>query len=69
MLTTGADTGAAFTGTTNNDTFNAAETTAVTWTVADKIDGGAGNDTFNVTQAAAITVPTGATVSNIETEI
>lgn len=66
-LTTGADTGAAFTGTTNNDTFNAAETTAVTWTVADKIDGGAGNDTFNVTQAAAITVPTGATVSNIET--
>ncbi|MEI4264146.1 DUF4214 domain-containing protein [Roseovarius sp. D0-M9] len=66
-LTTGADTGAAFVGTANNDIFNAAQTTAATWSVGDAIDGGAGNDTFNVTQTAAVTNPTGATVKNIET--
>jgi len=67
-LTTGADTGAAFVGTTGNDTFNAASVAAGdTWTVGDAIDGGAGVDTFNVTQTNAITLPTGATVSNIET--
>jgi S-layer protein len=66
-LTVGADTGAAFTGSSGDDTFNAAETSAATWTVGDAIDGGAGNDVFNITQTAAITAPTGATVKNVET--
>jgi len=66
-LTIGADSGAAFTGTANNDTFTAADTTATTWTVGDAIDGGAGTDTFTVIRTAAITKPTGATVANIET--
>lgn len=35
--------------------------------MGDKLDGGAGNDTLEVTQTAAITLPTGATVTNIET--
>jgi S-layer protein len=65
-LTIGADTGAAFTGTANNDTFNAAQTTAATWTTGDAIDGGAGVDTFNVTQTGKIVNPVGATVRNIE---
>ena len=63
-LTIGADT---FNGTAGNDTFTAAQTTGVTWTVGDAIDGGAGADTFNVTQTAAITTPVGTTVKNIET--
>jgi S-layer protein len=68
VLTIGADSGAAFTGTDANDTFTAADTTATTWTVGDVINGGLGNDTFNVIRAAAVTsVPTGASVSNIET--
>jgi S-layer protein len=64
-LTVGADT---FTGTANNDTFNASETTAVHWSVGDKVDGGAGTDTLNVVQTAAIAAaaPVGATVANIE---
>lgn len=66
-LTVGSDTGAAFVGTANNDTFNGnAVAAGNTWSVGDAIDGGMGNDTLNVTQAAAITVPTGASVSNIE---
>lgn len=44
-----------------------AVTAGNTWTVGDAIDGGAGTDTFTVTQTGAITVPTGATVKNIET--
>ena len=71
-LTKGADTGAAFTGTSGNDTFTAADTAdggavGTTWTVGDKIDGGAGNDTLNVISSAAIALPTGATVTNVET--
>ncbi len=67
-LTTGADTGTAFTGTANNDTFNAADVaTGTTWTVGDAIDGGAGTDVFNIIRAAAIALPTAATVTNIET--
>ena len=37
------------------------------WSIGDAIDGGAGTDTFNVTQTGAITLPTGATVTGIET--
>lgn len=67
-LTTGSDTGAPFVGTAGNDIFVGNQNaTGSTWTVGDAIDGGAGNDTFNVTQTAAIALPTGATVSNIET--
>lgn len=64
-LTAGADN---FTGTAGNDTFTAAQVAAGdTWTVGDKLDGGAGNDTLNVTTGNAIALPTGATVTNIET--
>ncbi|TCS98797.1 S-layer protein [Tepidimonas ignava] len=67
MLTTGSDTGAAFTGGAGNDTFIGNQVAAgVTWTVGDAIDGGGGTDTFTVTQTGAITIPTGATVKNIE---
>jgi len=64
-LTIGADN---FTGTSGNDTFNASETTAVHWSVGDKVDGGAGSDTLNVIQTAAIAaaVPVGGSVANIE---
>jgi S-layer protein len=71
-LTTGADAGIGFTGTTGNDTFNAIEDTSglspiPTWTTADAIDGGAGTNTFNVTQTAAIAgTPLSATVTNIQ---
>jgi len=66
-LTTGVDTGAAFVGTARDDTFNAADTTATTWTVGDAIDGGAGTDTFNVVRAAAIAAaPVGSSVKNVE---
>ena len=68
MLTTGADN---FTGTAGNDTFAGSEVATPgatpTWTAGDKLDGGAGTDTFNVIQTAAIALPTGATVSNVET--
>ena len=63
-LTVGADN---FTGTSGNDTFTAAQTTGPTWTVGDKLDGGAGTDTLDVTNTGAITLPTGATVKNVET--
>lgn len=62
-LTTGAD---SLIGTSGNDTFNGAESTAATWTVGDTIDGGAGVDTLNVTQTAVIVAPVGATVKNVE---
>lgn len=70
-LTTGLDTGAAFTGTARNDTFNAVEqivggAAQATWTAADAIVGGAGTDVFNVIQSAAVTAPLAATVSGIE---
>lgn len=37
------------------------------WTTGDAIDGGAGNDTFNIVANGNITVPTAATVKNVET--
>ncbi len=71
-LTTGLNTGAAFTGGDGNDTFNAVEidvngTPTAVWTIGDAIDGGKGNDTFNVLQTGAITTPVGTTVTGIET--
>jgi S-layer protein len=71
-LTTGADTGASFIGTSANDTFNAIEDTSgispiPTWTTNDVIDGGGGTNTFNVTQTAPIDgTPLNATVTNIQ---
>ena len=66
-LTTGSDTGSAFVGTAGNDTFVGNQVGGGnTWTVGDAIDGAGGFDTFTVTQTGAITVPTGATVTNIE---
>ena len=51
--------------TTNNDTFNATDTT---FTLFDRIDGGAGTDTFNYVSAAAITAaaPVGVTLTSVE---
>lgn len=75
-LTTGVDGGAAFTGTSGNDTFNAtpfittAGTSVDTFGALDAIDGGAGNDTFNVVSTATtFSVPTSASVKNIETAV
>ena len=71
-LTTGHDYGAAFTGTSGNDTFQAIEDTSTitplpVWTTSDAIDGGAGINTFNVAQTAAITgTPLSATITNIQ---
>lgn len=68
-LTTGADN---FTGTANDDTFNAAidDNTAAnnTLTVLDQINGGAGTDTLNVivdASGAGVALPT-ATISGVE---
>lgn len=69
-LTTGVDTGASFIGGAGNDTFNAFSVgSAESFSAFDNIDGGNGNDTLNVVSAhgAAFTVPTTATVKNIET--
>ena len=64
-LTTGVDN---FTGTANDDIFNAADSAATaTWTALDKINGGTGNNTLNVSTASAISLPSGATVTNIQT--
>jgi S-layer protein len=65
-LTTGADT---ITGTAGNDTINGAQIGAdASFTVGDTINGGAGTDTFNITQNAAFGgLPTGASVTNVET--
>jgi len=64
-LTTKTDTGADFTGTAGNDTFNADNTGTDVSSVADTIDGGAGTkDTFNLySDGAAAALPT---VKNIE---
>lgn len=68
-LTSGTD---SFTGTANNDTFNAGETNpgagvTDTFTAGDTIDGGAGTDTLNFIKTGAITaIPTGVTVTNVE---
>jgi len=67
-LTTGTDSGAAYTGGVANDTFNAGDIAGgATWTTGDQIDGGAGDDVFNVSSDGAVTTPVGATVANIET--
>ncbi len=60
-LTTAIDT---FIGKSGRDTFNALNGTLTSF---DKLDGGAGNDVLNISSTGAFTVPTGATVSNIET--
>lgn len=71
-LTTGIDTGALFTGTAGNDTFNAFDglvgtTVTPTFSAFDSIDGGAGSNTLNIIQSAAfVAVPT-ASVKNIQT--
>jgi hypothetical protein len=61
-LTTGVDTGAAFTGGAGNDTFNA---TVATLGALDSIDGGAGTDTLSITDTASIGSRT-ITVANVE---
>lgn len=73
-LTTGVDAGAAFTGGTGNDTFNAnpGASNAVTFTALDSLDGGAGSDILNVSTIqdannTGFTLSTAATVKNIET--
>ncbi len=71
MLTTGVDSGAAFTGGAGNDTFNATidatnTPSTATWTALDVIDGGNGNDTLKINAITDVAVPGGATVTNIE---
>lgn len=66
-LTIGVDT---ITGGTGADTINAnydVTNAAATLSALDNIDGGAGNDTLNDTATAAISVPSTATVKNVET--
>lgn len=69
-LTTGVDT---FVGTSGGDTFNASVTaTSATLGGLDVVDGGAGVDTFNIADtntaaAADFALPTGLTISNVET--
>ena len=68
-LTTGVDQGAAFTGTSSDDTFIAVDTsTATTFSALDAINGGAGTDTLNwVNTVTTITAaPAGATITGIE---
>ena len=64
-LTTGVDTGAAFTGTARNDTFNA---THLTLNAGDSLVGGDGTDTLQITSnsAAAVDVGGNALVSGID---
>lgn len=74
MLTPGVDSGADFTGADGNDIFNAVPRVNLdgsksdTLTALDALDGGKGDDTLNVvSDSAAYTIPTTATVKNIET--
>ncbi|MBA3011225.1 MAG: hypothetical protein KKF12_17455 [Proteobacteria bacterium] len=67
-LTTGTDSGAAFTGTINNDTFDATRNFSAagvqpTINNADVLDGGAGLDTINIQMTASVAP----TIKNIET--
>lgn len=64
-LTTGVDSGSAFTGGSGNDTFNGT-TGATTLTALDNLDGGTGTDTLNYIQTAAIAVPSSVSLKNIE---
>ncbi|MFA5270637.1 MAG: hypothetical protein WC400_03475 [Patescibacteria group bacterium] len=71
-LTTGVDAGAAFTGTTGNDTFTGLIDTTLaipttTFTALDSLDGGAGNDTLTLNVITATTSLPNVTVANIET--
>jgi S-layer protein len=67
-LTAGVDAGAAFIGGNGDDSFNALPTSAGanTFTAFDKIDGGAGEDTLNIVSLNNYTVPSSATVVNVE---
>lgn len=62
-LTTGVDTGSAFTGTDDNDIFNAA---AGTFSALDTIDGGAGTDVMAIA-TTTWAIPVSATIVNVET--
>lgn len=63
-LTTGTDNGAAFTGTSGNDTFEGTDTTL---TIFDDLKGGEGTDSLTLTFAAAVNaVPAGVKVAAIE---
>jgi S-layer protein len=66
-LTIGIDT---LTGKAGDDVFNAIDAgsagTTATLSALDAIDGGAGTDTLNISSASAITLPTAATVTNVE---
>jgi hypothetical protein len=66
-LTTGADTGSAFTGGSGDDTFNAlfSSSTGMTFGANDILDGGAGNDTLFI-QVGNTSVAGPATLRNIE---
>lgn len=63
-LTSGVDTGAAFTGGAGNDTFNA---TVATLGALDVVDAGAGTDTLNVSETNTITTWGGASLTGFET--
>ncbi|TXM72922.1 DUF4214 domain-containing protein [Methylobacterium sp. WL69] len=63
VLTTGLDSGAAFTGTAAADTFNAGEGA---FTAGDTLNGAGGVDTLNIAQTASFALPAGATVTAIE---
>jgi len=68
-LTTGLDTGATFTGGAGNDSFAA---TGATLTVNDTLVGGAGTDTLTITDLTgglAAGVPTGVSVTGIESAV
>ena len=67
-LTTGTDTGAAFTGADGNDIFTAGEVAgAATFTVGDALNGGAGIDTLNIFSEGTVNgVPAGASVLSVE---
>jgi S-layer protein len=64
-LTTGADTGASFAGTSGNDIFNG---TGTSFTADDAISGGSGTDTLVINDTTGVlgTTRVGATVSGVE---
>jgi len=62
-LTTGVDTGAAFTGSAGNDTFNA---TVATLGALDVIDAGLGSDILSVVETNSITTWGGASLTGFE---
>ncbi len=67
-LTTGIDSGAAFTGGAGADIFNAIIGTGATLTALDSLDGGSGADTLNIADASGATaLNTTITVKGIET--